>query len=155
MYKFWRAGKRLPKSAQWSDVTINVPVGTTREIEFIADNPGDWAMHCHITHHAGMNGMGHGANMLGVDQSDVAARIRRFIPGYMPMGETGMGGMFTEHHRQMPRPRNFVPWGVPAQFGNLEMSGMFTVVKVREGIDTYEDPGWYKHPPETTAHLLE
>ncbi len=146
---------RLPESAQWSTVTINVPVGTTRDIEFTADNPGDWAMHCHITHHAAMNGMGLGTNMLGADQGEVAKRIAALIPGYMPMGQKGFGNMFTEKHRQIPRPSNFVPWGVPGQFGNIELSGMFTVVKVREGITSYEDPGWYRHPPGTTAHLLE
>ena len=39
----------------------------TRVIEFVADEPGDWAMHCHMTHHV-MNQMGHGIpNMIGVD----------------------------------------------------------------------------------------
>jgi manganese oxidase len=39
------------------------------------------------------------------------------------------------------------------QFGPLEMGGMFSVVKVREGIarDDYKDPGHYKHPPGTVA----
>jgi len=32
--------------------------GQTRDIEFIADAPGDWAMHCHRRHHP-MNAMGH------------------------------------------------------------------------------------------------
>ena len=36
-------------------------------IEFVADEPGDWAMHCHMTHHV-MNQMGHGIpNMIGVE----------------------------------------------------------------------------------------
>ena len=35
------------------------------------------------------------------------------------------------------------------QFGPIEMGGMFTVVKVREGLaaNDYNDPGWYQHPP--------
>jgi hypothetical protein len=39
-------------------------------------------------------------------------------------------------------------------FGPIEMGGMFTVVKVREGLaaDDYKDPGWYKHPPGTVAY---
>ena len=45
-----RNGRRPPCSS---------PVGSTRTIEFVADNPGDWAMHCHMTHHV-MNQMGHG-----------------------------------------------------------------------------------------------
>jgi hypothetical protein len=28
---------------------------------------------------------------------------------------------------------------------------MFTVLKVREGITSYDDPGWYKHPEGTRA----
>ena len=34
-------------------------------------------------------------------------------------------------------------------FGKLEMGGMFTVVKVREGLarNDYTDPGWYQAPP--------
>ena len=28
------------------------------------------------------------------------------------------------------------------------MGGMFTVLKVRDGITSYDDPGWYKHPRE-------
>jgi len=33
------------------------------------------------------------------------------------------------------------------------MGGMFSVVKVREGLtrNDYKDPGWYKHPAGTVA----
>jgi manganese oxidase len=31
------------------------------------------------------------------------------------------------------------------------MAGMMTVFAVREGITTYEDPGWYQYPPGTVA----
>ena len=36
-------------------------------------------------------------------------------------------------------------------FGKLEMGGMFTVVKVREQVDDYRDPGWYANPKGTVA----
>ena len=148
--------KRLPKSAQYTDVTVNVPVGTTRDIEFIADNLGDWAMHCHITHHAAMNGMGDTkAVMLNAELGEIAERIAKLIPGYAQMGVTGFGMMFTKHHQMMPRPANFVPWGAPGQFGVLELSGMFTVLKVRKHLENYNDPGWYSHPPHTTAYPLD
>ena len=41
-----------------------------------------------------------------------------------------------------------------AQFGPVEMGGMFSVVKVREGLarDDYKDPGWFEHPPGTVAY---
>ena len=34
------------------------------------------------------------------------------------------------------------------------MGGMFTVVKVRQGLakNDYKDPGWYKHPEGTVAY---
>jgi manganese oxidase len=40
------------------------------------------------------------------------------------------------------------------KFGPIEMGGMFSVVKVREGLDRndYKDPGWYRHPAGTVAH---
>ena len=38
-------------------------------------------------------------------------------------------------------------------FGNIEMGGMFTVVKVRDNLRSYDkDPGWYKHPKGTVAY---
>ena len=43
-----------------------------RAIEFVADNPGDWAFHCHKSHHV-MNAMGHDVpTMIGVDHRGVA-----------------------------------------------------------------------------------
>jgi hypothetical protein len=39
-------------------------------------------------------------------------------------------------------------------FGPIEMGGMFTVVKVRDGIASYEDPEPYQHPPGTTARKV-
>ena len=39
-------------------------------------------------------------------------------------------------------------------FGPIEMGGMFTTVKVRQGLaaNDYKDPGWYKHPQGSVAH---
>ena len=39
-------------------------------------------------------------------------------------------------------------------FGPLEMGGMFTLIKVRDGIESYQDPGAYKHPSGTLAYRL-
>ena len=50
---------------------------------------------------------------------------------------------------EMPLPDNTLPMMTGfGQFGPLEMGGMFTVVKVREGLaaDDYKDPGPYKIP---------
>lgn len=42
------------------------------------------------------------------------------------------------------------------QFGNMEMGGMFTVLKVRDDIarGDYGDPGWYDHPQGTVARRI-
>jgi FtsP/CotA-like multicopper oxidase with cupredoxin domain len=143
------AGK-IPPSARMREATVNVPVGSTRDIEFVADAPGDWAFHCHKSHHT-MNAMNHDLpNMIGVDQSKVQERIRAVLPGYMGMGSTGMGGMM-----EMGRPENTLPMMTgDGPFGSIEMGGMFTVFKVREGIKSYEDPGWYQHPSGTLARKV-
>jgi hypothetical protein len=33
------------------------------------------------------------------------------------------------------------------------MGGMFTILKVRPGLTSYDDPGWYQHPAGTLASL--
>lgn len=142
-------GGIVPESARYSANTVLVPVGSTRAIEFIADNPGDWAMHCHMTHHV-MNQMGHNVpNMVGVNAKGMDAKIGRLLPAYMAMGETGMGDM---GDMQMPVPKNSIPMLMgKGQFGVVDMGGMFTLVKVREQLQGFEDPGDYKFPPGTVV----
>jgi len=56
---------------------------------------------------------------------------------------------------EMPLPDNTLPMMTGfAQFGAVEMGGMFSVVKVREGLASgnYKDPGWYQNPPGTVAY---
>jgi hypothetical protein len=142
-------GGTIPPSARFREVTTNVPVGATRDIEFVAENPGDWAFHCHKSHHT-MNAMSHDLpNMIGVPVG-AEAKMARVLPGTMAMGNTGMGAMM-----DMGRPRNTLPMMAgTGPFGAIEMGGMFTILKVREGIATYEDPGWYKQPPGTVARKV-
>jgi len=132
---------------------VVVPVGSTRDIEFVADQPGDWALHCHMTHHT-MNQMGHRVPiMLGVKTDDLDAKVRQLLPDYMTMGSTGMGEMA---EMGMAVPRNSIPMvGGKGPFGPIDMGGMFTVLKVREGITRYDDPGWYEHPAGTVAELAK
>ncbi len=143
-------GGWVPKSARWPEVTTDVAVGQMRAIEFVADAPGDWAFHCHKSHHT-MNAMGHDVpTLIGVDHRGVAEKINKLVPGYMVMGDKGgsMGDM------KMPLPANTLPMmSGDGPFGNLEMGGMFTVLKVREGLKRgdYSDPGWYRHPAGTVA----
>ena len=144
-------GGWVPKSARWPEVTTDVGVGQMRAIEFLATDPGDWAFHCHKAHHT-MNAMGHNVpNMVGVDQRGVAEKIGRLVPDYMIMGDTGgaMGDM------EMPLPDNTLPMMTGrGPYGGVEMGGMFTVVKIRDGLarNDYKDPGWYRQPPGTQAY---
>ena len=145
-------GGWIPEERQWTEVSADVAVGQMRAIEFYADAPGDWAVHCHKSHHT-MNAMGHSVRTyIGVNMKQTASRIRKIAPGYMPMGSNGMGAMGA---MEMPLPDNTLPMMTgDAQFGPVEMGGMFTVMKVRPGLarDDYGDPGWYRHPEGTVAY---
>ena len=145
-------GGPTPKSARWPEVTTDVAVGQMRQIEFVADEEGDWAFHCHKSHHT-MNAMGHDVpTMIGVDHSGLAKKVNKLIPDYMGMGERGMADM-TE--MEMPIPDNTIPMMTgEGPFGSVEMGGMFSVLKVRrdQKPGDYTNPGWFKHPAGTGAH---
>jgi FtsP/CotA-like multicopper oxidase with cupredoxin domain len=148
-------GGWVPKGARWPEVTSDIAIGQMRAIEFVADAPGDWAMHCHKSHHT-MNPMGHSVpNMIGVDQRQVQKSLGKLLPGYMAMGERGMADM---GEMIMPLPSNTLPMMTgDGQFGPIEMGGMFTVLKVRENQQAgdYTDPGWYDYPQGTVAYEVE
>jgi FtsP/CotA-like multicopper oxidase with cupredoxin domain len=144
-------GGWVPPSARWPEVTTDIAVGQMRAIEFVADNPGDWAFHCHKSHHT-MNAMGHDVpTMIGVDHRGIAEKINKLLPDYMVMGDKGgsMGGM------EMPLPENTLPMMTgTGPFGDIDMGGMFTTLKVRAGQarGDFKDPGWYRHPQGTVAY---
>lgn len=144
-------GGWVPDTAKWPETTIDVPVGAIRAFDVLANNPGDWAFHCHKTHHA-MNAMGHNVkNFIGVDKKTLSNAVKHLAPDVgMAMGSTGMamGDM------EMPMPDNtLMMMSGSGQFGPIEMGGMFTVFKVREGLadGDFRDPGPYKNPPGTVA----
>lgn len=71
---------RQPQATWGPANTVLVGVAQARDIEFVANNPGDWMLHCHLPHH-----------MMNQMSSMVGPMSRR--PG-MPMGmgmEPGMG----------------------------------------------------------------
>ena len=144
-------GGAIPLSARWSEVTTDIAVGQMRQIEFVADEEGDWAFHCHKSHHT-MNAMGHKLpTMIGVEQADLVKKINRLVPDYMVMGQTGMADMA---EMEMPMPFNTLPMMTgQGPFGGVGMGGMFSVVKVRrdQAPGDYSDPGWYKHPQGSVA----
>ncbi len=82
-FTFWVTGTeggRMPEASWYPGNTVLVGVAQVREFEFIANNVGDWPLHCHMFHHV-MNFM---SSMIG-PMSDG-------MPG-MPAGGSGTGGM--------------------------------------------------------------
>ena len=158
-HRFWVVetdGGQIPESGWWPETTLNIMPGTTRAVEFVADYPGDWALHCHKNHHV-MNAMGHDIpNVIGVDQNEVAKKIAALVPGYMAMGSSGMAE-HAEHSKHMAGLPNTLPMMTgTGPFGPIEMGGMFTVVKIREELETYDgDPGWYDYPKGTVAYKVD
>jgi len=144
-------GGPTPKGSRWPEVTTDVAVGQMRQIEFLADEEGDWAFHCHKSHHT-MNAMGHAVpTMIGVDHRQVVKQITKLVPDYMVMGERGMADM---GEMEMPLPDNTVPMMTgQGPFGGVEMGGMFSILKVRKDQKPgdYSDPGWYQHPKGEVA----
>ena len=144
-------GGPTPKGTRWYEVTTDVAVGQMRQIEFVADEEGDWAFHCHKSHHT-MNAMGHDVpTMIGVDHTGLARKITSLIPDYMVMGERGMADM-TEMEMPIPDNTALMMTG-DGPFGSVEMGGMFSVLKVRrdQKPGDYGNPGWYQQPPGTVA----
>ncbi len=102
-----------------------------------------------------MNAMGHDMrNLIGVSKKDLAKAVGRLAPDAMVMGSTGMA----MGEMEMPAPDNTLPMMTGSgQFGPIEMGGMFSVMKIRDGLarDDYSDPGPYKHPAGTVAYEIE
>ena len=137
------------KSVLLPETTVLVPVGAAKVIEFLANNPGDWIFHCHMTHHT-MNQMGHAfPNMVGMDVGNFDQRVRQLIPGYMTMGVDGMRDMTKTG---MSIPPNSIPMlGYDGPFGQTVLGGMANVLRVREKTDNYKDPGPYAFPRGSIA----
>jgi hypothetical protein len=104
-----------------------------------------------MSHHT-MNQMGHAApNLIGVRPGSGDKKASKLVPGYMIMGESGEADM---GEMGMPVPRNSIPMlGAPGKHDYIDMGGMFTILKVRENLTSYGDPGWYDNPSGTLATL--
>ena len=141
-------GGELPESAQWRETSILVPTGSTRTIEFVADEPGDWPLHCHMTHHV-MTQMAHGLPYtIGVDLAKIDEALYEHVPAYAAMGEETVAG--GDHASLTPR-NTLAMMGSRGPHGIVTMSGMYTVLKVREQLVEGVEPGWYEAPEGTRA----
>jgi hypothetical protein len=74
-------GGRIPNSAWIPGNTVLVGVAQARDIEFVANNPGDWMLHCHLPHHM-MNQMSSNVGPM--------TRVGRGMPAGLDM-QNGMG----------------------------------------------------------------
>jgi hypothetical protein len=74
-------GGRIPESAWIPGNTELVGVAQARDVEFVANNPGDWMLHCHLPHHM-MNQMSSNVGPM--------TRVGRGIPAGVSM-DNGMG----------------------------------------------------------------
>ncbi len=74
-------GGRIPNAAWAPGNTVLVGVAQSRDIEFVANNPGDWMLHCHLPHHM-MNQMSSNAGPM--------SRVGTGLPAGVGMNE-GMG----------------------------------------------------------------
>ncbi len=138
------------KSRLLPETTVLVQVGSAKVVEFVADNPGDWLFHCHMTHHT-MTQMGHDfPNMIGFDKEGFDEKVRELIPGYMTMGTSGMMDMT---RTGMPIPANSIPMrGYKGQFGQTVLGSMANVLMVRENLESYDYPGPYQFPKGTVSY---
>jgi hypothetical protein len=168
-------GGPVPPSARFPETSVLVPVGAVRVFEFVADNPGDWALHCHMTHHV-MTQMGHGLpNLIGSDPGRFDEALSRHVPEFdrlgaepmedgassgaappaLPGGHGGAagGGANADDADDPTIPRNSLPMmGGPGPHGIITMGGMFTILKVRDELPAEgADPGWYAPPDGTQA----
>jgi hypothetical protein len=151
-HTFWVTGNeggRIPESAWVPGNNVLVGVAQVREIEFIANNPGDWVMHCHMFHHmmnhmvpgvgpgsrqmvmlgpmtSGANHPGHGKAASPMTK-DAEVRMDPYrVPGYPQ--DAGMHAMMSKEEIAKlvsnPRTRGMAPqW-------YMGVMGLMTVVRV-------------------------
>ena len=90
-HTFWVTGTeggRIPESAWIPGNNVVVGVAQSRDVEFIANNPGDWVLHCHMFHHM----MNHMVSQVGPIIRQKMPDPGRHVPGY-PQIMQGMSNM--------------------------------------------------------------
>lgn len=116
-HTFWITGTeggRLPESAWYPSNNVLVGVAQVREVEFIANNPGDWPVHCHMFHHM-MNSMTSQAGPL-IRNNSTPEQLK--VPGYpqimlgmemSPAKSMKMPGMDMKKHDMKHMPQEKMP----------------------------------------------
>jgi hypothetical protein len=152
-FTFWetgREGARQPEAIWPRGNTTLVGVAQARDIEFVADRPGDWMLHCHLPHHMmnqmtsnvgpltrlgqGMGSMTDMARANGPSTQKEADKAMANMPG---MAHDAMPGMSMS---ELPRSANQVPLFPQDAFMEGPMMAIDTEVDKPE---TYGLPaGW-------------
>lgn len=135
-------GGRIPEAGWWPGNTVLVGVAQARDVEFVANNPGDWMIHCHLPHHM-MNQMSSTAGKMtrtaglpaGGDMNTGMGMLQG-TPG-APLGENygpafgrGLGGVgnasdepTTNGPLSQEKITDAMP-GMPHDMGNMKMGQM-------------------------------
>jgi FtsP/CotA-like multicopper oxidase with cupredoxin domain len=128
-HTFWVTGTeggRIPDSAWIPGNTTLVGVAQVREVEFIANNPGDWVLHCHMFHHM-MNHMIAGVGPASrTDPKSLKLDPKYQVPGYPQM--TGMHAMMSEEQVKKLKANPLTRGMAPEWFMHLQ--ALHTVVRV-------------------------
>src|SRR5581483_7525686 len=120
---FWITGTeagRIPDTAWIPSNNVLVAVAQARDVEFVANNPGDWVFHCHMFHHM-MNFM---SSMVG----PMGGHTRTGMPAGTPMGPSmGMLNRGTTRDPEVGAAAGrgtSENTGTDRTVGNMEMPGM-------------------------------
>jgi manganese oxidase len=132
-------GGRIPEPAWYPGNTVLVGVAQARDVEFVANNPGTWMLHCHLPHHM-MNQMTSNVGPMSRNPSgaakggDLAANANS-VPGFPQ--DAYMEGSLMAMDDMVTKPQNF---GLPPGWSGF-MQGMMTFVRVL--------------PPDQYDHVME
>lgn len=169
-HTFWITGTeggRIPESAWIPSNNVLVAVGQSRDVEFIANNPGDWMLHCHIPHHM-MNNM---VSMVGPMPGMALKNSNNHAGSAMPEMEggelaSGMLGAGLEPSlgpaisadrevmngmRPMGKSAAFAVPGYPQDM--MDMHGMMTAEEMKK-IQTPLTRGMRKDWPSSTQAMM-
>lgn len=128
-HTFWVTGTeggRIPESAWVPGNTVLVGVAQVREVEFIANNQGDWTVHCHMFHHM----MNHMIAPMGPG-SRTKADGRFLDPRYKYPGYPQMQGMMERFDKaQLAKIYDKKEVNGMHEMWHMDIQGLMTVVRV-------------------------
>ena len=135
-HTFWVTGTeggRIPETAWIPGNTVIVGVAQSRDVEFVANNPGDWVLHCHMFHHM----MNHMVSQVGPIIRQKKNDPGFEVPGY-PQIMKGMSDMKMEgKHAGKMQMEKANDYSMP-----MTMEDMKKLTDRRETQGMRE--GWYK-----------